>query len=31
MSEDGQNYSAAGEVAQVKLRRGRGERTWIAP
>ncbi len=30
MSEDGQNYSAAGEVAQVKLRRGRGERTWIA-
>ena len=30
MTEEPQSYSAAGEVAQVKLRRGLGERTWIA-
>lgn len=30
MSEDTNSYSAAGEVAQVKLRRSRGERAWIA-
>ena len=29
MSEDGQTYSAAGEVGQVRLRRTWRERTWI--